>query len=220
MPYQHQWKEPNDKSLPTGKVVCVGRNYADHAEELNNPIPTEPVLFIKPASSVSALSEPVLLPQKFGEIHYEAELAVLIGATLTDASEAQAEAAICGLGLGLDLTRRDVQSTLKEKRLPWELAKAFDGSCVLSPFVLPEFDLTDLHYELAVNGDVRQKGQTRQMLNPVLALVSHISQTFTLHPGDVVLTGTPKGVGQLHDGDELTLKLEHHLLGVTRCQSV
>lgn len=209
MSYQHRFQDGDSADLPVGKVVCVGRNYADHAAELNNPIPTEPMLFIKPATGVVDMDQPFQAPTSLGSVHFETEMSILIGSTLSKADEAEAEQAIAGIGLGLDLTLRDLQSKLKEKGHPWEKAKAFDGSCPLSVFVKPELiaDLQDVEIKLTVNGDVRQHGNSSHMLNQVLPLISYISQFFTLTPGDVVLTGTPAGVGPVVPGDELTVEL-------------
>jgi len=207
--YQHHWKDGTPVHLPLGKIVCVGRNYAEHARELNNPVPDEPLLFIKPATSAVHITRPLEVPRDQGEVHFETELAVLIGRPLTNASARDVEAAILGYGLALDLTLRDVQSKLKEKGQPWERAKAFDGACPLSPFVpaekLPE---GNIHFTLDVNGQRQQTGDTDDMLNPLLPLIAHMSKHFTLEPGDVVLTGTPKGVGPLVSGQTLSLELE------------
>ena len=210
MSYQHQYLDGTAIGLPLGKVVCVGRNYADHAAELNNPIPTEPMLFIKPASSVVAMDQPFKVPTQHGSVHFETEMAILIGQPLTDASEAEAAEAIAGVGLGLDLTLRDLQGKLKEKGHPWEKAKAFDGSCPLSAFVAATevSDLQDVQIRLTVNGELRQDGNSSHMLNQVLPLISYISQFFSLQPGDVVLTGTPAGVGPVVPGDQLRVELD------------
>lgn len=209
MSYQHRFQDGSAVDLPLGKIVCVGRNYADHAAELNNPIPTEPMLFIKPATSVVDMDKPFLVPRGLGSVHFETEMSILIGFTLTRASELEAEKAIAGVGLGLDLTLRDLQSKLKEKGHPWEKAKAFDGSCPLSCFVKPDqiVDLQNVDIKLTVNGEIRQHGNSSHMLNRVLPLVSYISQFFTLQPGDIVLTGTPAGVGPVQAGDKLQVEL-------------
>ena len=136
--YQHHWKDGTPVHLPLGKIVCIGRNYAEHARELNNPVPEEPLLFIKPSTAAIHITRPLTPPQDHGEVHFETELAVLIGRPLTNASASEAEIAILGYGLALDLTLRDVQSELKAKGHPWERAKSFDGACPLSPFVSPE----------------------------------------------------------------------------------
>jgi len=207
--YQHRQADAGLIELPTGKVVCVGRNYAEHARELNNPVPTEPILFIKPASSLVPLEEPFDIPAGLGAVHFETELAVLIGESLKNADEQRARRAIAGIGVGLDLTLRDVQDQLKQKGHPWEKSKAFDGACPLSVFLSPASvgDLSDVQIRLTVNGEVRQDGNSAQMLTPVLKLLSYISHWFTLQPGDVVLTGTPAGVGPVQPGDQLRVEL-------------
>lgn len=186
-------------SQPLGKIVCVGRNYAEHARELNNPVPSAPLLFIKPATSAVSLGEPIADPFERGDVHFETELALLIGETLSDASPQAAARAVVGVGLALDLTLRDVQARLKEKGHPWEIAKAFDGACPLSSFVAID-DVPDwnaLTFSLDIDGERRQTGQGSDMLFAVPALLAEMSQHFTLEPGDVVLTGTPAGVGPL-----------------------
>ena len=203
--YQHQWLDGSQVDLPTGKVVCVGRNYAEHAKELNNPVPTEPLLFIKPTSSIVPLEHPITLKAGFGSVHYETEIAVLIGKTLTNASEDESAAGVVGVGVALDLTLRELQSKLKDKGHPWEKAKGFDGSCPLSAFVSAEevVDWQNVPVQLHINGALRQDGNSSQMLNGILPLLAYISSFFTLEPGDVVITGTPAGVGQLEPGMQL-----------------
>jgi len=209
MSYQHRNADASIIDLPVGKVVCVGRNYAEHARELNNPVPTEPILFIKPATSLVPLEAPFDIPSGRGAVHFETELAVLIGQPLKQADEQTALGAIAGVGVGLDLTLREVQDQLKKKGHPWEKSKAFDGACPVSAFLSPAnvTDLTDVQIRLSVNGEVRQDGNSAQMLTPVLKLLAYISQWFTLQPGDVVMTGTPAGVGPVEPGDELRVEL-------------
>lgn len=193
-----------------GKVVCIGRNYAAHAAELNNPVPDQPVLFLKPSDAVCDVHLPVRIPESLGEVHHELEVAVLIGETLTRASVDEVSAAIVGVGLGLDLTLRDVQTDLKEKRLPWDRAKAFDHACPISEFVSVDHvnDWRNLSFSIARNEVLQQSGNTRDMLNAVIPLIAHMSETFRLNPGDVIMTGTPPGVGPLRTGDTLELSLE------------
>ncbi|MCL7930001.1 fumarylacetoacetate hydrolase family protein [Halomonas llamarensis] len=194
---------------PLGKIVCIGRNYADHAKELDNPVPTEPLLFIKPATSAVDLSQPLNPPFSRGEVHYEIELALLVGKTLTDATQDEAERAIVGIGLAMDLTLRDVQTQLKEKGHPWEVAKGFDGACPLSAFLpltrVPNWNA--LAFTLDINGEERQRGEGADMIFPVPTLVAEMSRHFTLEPGDVILTGTPVGVGELPRGAALKMTL-------------
>jgi 2-keto-4-pentenoate hydratase/2-oxohepta-3-ene-1,7-dioic acid hydratase in catechol pathway len=191
-----------------GKVVCAGRNYAAHAAELNNPIPAEPLLFIKPASAVADLAEPLQLPRDLGAVHHELEMAILIGAPLRNADAKAARAAIAGIGLALDLTLRDVQDHLKRDGQPWERAKAFDGAYPVSHFVSAEaLDLQNLTLQLWRNDHLQQNGSTRDMLFSVCALIAEISRNFSLQPGDIISTGTPAGVGPLQSGDALIATL-------------
>ena len=210
MSYQHHYLDGTRIHFPLGKVVCVGRNYAEHAKELNNPVPTEPLLFIKPGSCVVPMDESFSIPEDRGAVHYEAEIAVLIGKPLSKKPDAEEVLdAISGFAPALDLTLRELQDKLKAKSYPWEVAKSFDGACVLAPFVpgdaLP--DLTDIGIRLTLNGEVRQDGNSRDMLNPILPLIQHICGHFSLQPGDVILTGTPVGVGPLRSDDRLQLEL-------------
>ena len=175
--------------ITPSKVVCVGRNYVDHIKELDNTIPTEPVIFIKPNSAIS--SELVL--QGNDEIHYESEIAFLV-----DAGQ------LVGVGLGLDLTKRQVQNELKAKGLPWERAKAFDQSAVFSEFVPITGDIDALNLELNINGQLQQKGGCSMMLYHPNDLLEEINSFMTLEDGDIVMTGTPAGVGQVHAGDDFT----------------
>jgi 2-keto-4-pentenoate hydratase/2-oxohepta-3-ene-1,7-dioic acid hydratase in catechol pathway len=207
--YSHRYIDGSIISDLPGKAVCVGRNYAEHAKELNNPIPTEPLLFMKPASSFVDMADGFEVPQGQGSVHFETEMALLIGEPLSNADLQQAEAAIVGVGLALDLTLRDVQADLKSKGQPWERAKCFDGACPLSAFVHRSqvADLQNVNIRLTVNGEIRQDGNSSDMLNKVVPLVSHISHQFSLQPGDVVLTGTPAGVGPVEPGDQLIVEL-------------
>lgn len=212
MAYQHRYLDGSPLALPVGKVVCIGRNYLDHIRELNNAVPETPILFMKPATALVNLDEPIRLPVGRGECHHEVELAVLVGRELCNANAEMARVAVAGYGIALDLTLRDLQNDLKKKGHPWETAKAFDDACPLSPFLkpeaLPEPQATDL--ALQVNGAWRQQGNTRLMMIGVFDLMAYISTHFTLQPGDVVLTGTPAGVGPLHSGDTLLLRLADH----------
>ncbi|MCM2129567.1 fumarylacetoacetate hydrolase family protein [Larsenimonas rhizosphaerae] len=197
-----------------GKVVCVGRNYAAHARELGNDVPDQPLLFIKPASSVVDLAKPIAPPRHLGTVHFETELSLLIGRRLHEASPDAAREAIVGMGLALDLTLRDMQDELKARGQPWERAKGFNGACPLSPFVSVKgrfVDWQQLGFSMDINGELRQRGYTERMLFPVAELVSEISHCFTLEPGDVVLTGTPEGVGVLPQQARLTMAIDDWL---------
>ncbi len=197
-----------------GKVVCVGRNYAAHAKELGNEVPKAPILFMKPASSVVSIRQGVVRPNPalYGETHYEAELCVQLAADLSAATIEEAKQAIGGVTLGLDLTLRELQAELKEKGHPWERAKCFDGACVLGDWLDPQVfgDFTDIHYQLTINNALKQDGDSALMLFPVYELLVNISHAFSLQAGDVIMTGTPSGVGALQAGDQLSLKLGAH----------
>jgi 2-keto-4-pentenoate hydratase/2-oxohepta-3-ene-1,7-dioic acid hydratase in catechol pathway len=187
-----------------GKIVCVGRNYAAHAAELNNPIPAAPILFMKPASAACDFTQPLRIPRDRGSVHHETELAVLIGADLRNADAQQARAAVAGIGIALDLTLRDVQDKLKKDGQPWERAKAFDGAYPVSPFISPaQIDLQNLSVQLYRNDKLQQDGNTSQMLFGAIDLIVEISKIFSLQAGDIVSTGTPAGVGPLVSGDKL-----------------
>ena len=191
----------------------LGRNYAEHARELNNPVPTSPILFIKPSTAVVSLDGGFEIPKNQGECHHELEMSVLIGKPLKNASVDDVKGAILGFGIGLDLTLRDLQNKLKEKSHPWEVAKAFDGANPLSTFIAAEkiTNPQNVEIELSVNDVTRQKGNTADMITPLYKLLAYMSQHFTLLPGDVVMTGTPAGVAALQAGDRLVLRLADQL---------
>lgn len=197
-----------------GKVVCVGRNYAAHARELGNEVPSSPLLFMKPASSVVSIRHDIVRPNPavFGDTHYEAELCIQLSSDLCAATVAQARQAIGGVTLGLDLTLRDLQTKLKDKGQPWERAKCFDGACVLGDWVDPQAfgDFGKVQYQLYINNELKQNGDSALMLFPVHELLAEISHAFSLQAGDVIMTGTPSGVGILQAGNELKLKLGAH----------
>ena len=198
-----------NQEFTIGKIVCLARNYAEHAKELGNETPAAPVLFMKPASSVIGDGEAVHIPAYSQECHYEVELAVLIGAQCRGVSVEKAMEHVAGYGVAIDMTLRDVQNQLKAKGLPWEIAKGFDTSCPLSDFV-PAAAVADPHalsLKLAVNGEARQDGNSSDMIHRVPQMIAHISAIFTLEPGDVILTGTPAGVGQVLAGDVMTAEI-------------
>ncbi|PIE47156.1 MAG: isomerase/hydrolase [Gammaproteobacteria bacterium] len=197
------------QDLKIGKVVCVGRNYADHAKELGNEVPSQPILFMKPASAVVSVNKAVQLPNFGGEVHFETELCVQVSKDLINATMEEVKTAINAVTLGLDLTLRDLQAQLKSKGHPWERSKAFAGSCVLADWVDANSfgDLTQVNYQLFINDELKQQGDTALMLFPIYQLLVEISQAFGLQAGDVIMTGTPKGVGRLTTGDKLTLVL-------------
>lgn len=195
--------------FPIGKIICIGRNYADHIKELGNETPEAPVIFMKPATSVIADGEIVVIPPYSDDCHHEAELALLIGKKGKGIPVDEAMNHIAGYGVALDLTLRDVQSEQKKKGLPWEIAKGFDTSCPLSSFVSADkvADPQNLNIRLSVNGELRQDGSTKMMIHPIRNLLSHMSHIFTLEPGDIILTGTPAGVGRITDGDKIHVEI-------------
>ena len=180
--YQHRDVTGNTINLPVGKIVCVGRNYVDHIHELDNPMPDEPVLFIKPSTCAIDFAQPAILPQGQGECHNEVELAVLLNKPLKNATKQQAMESIWGVGIGLDLTLRDVQTKMKTQGLPWERAKAFDNACPLTGFVPMDNveSLDALQFELKVNEQLRQSGHCQHMIWKTLDLLVEISQPFHL----------------------------------------
>jgi 5-carboxymethyl-2-hydroxymuconate isomerase len=197
------------QEFPIGKIVCLARNYAEHAKELGNEAPAAPVLFMKPATAVICDGGTVLIPPYSHECHHEVELAVLIGTTAKGVADADAMAHVAGYGVAIDMTLRDVQNRLKEKGLPWEIAKGFDTSCPLSDFV-PAATVNDPHnlaLRLSVNGEPRQNGTSRDMIHRIPRIISYISSIFTLEPGDVLLTGTPAGVGAVTAGDRMDAEI-------------
>ena len=195
---------PRDLPHPS-KIVCIGRNYAAHARELNNEIPGSPVVFLKPTSSLVGSGGVVILPPQSSDVHHEVELVVEIGTTCRNISEETALSVVRSYAVGLDMTARDLQTVAKEKRLPWTVAKGFDTFCPIGPLAsADDIDPSNLEIRLTINGEVRQQGSTSLMLFPVPRLVTYCSSVFTLNEGDLIYTGTPKGVGPVFDGDRLT----------------
>ena len=179
------------KSIQPSKVVCLGRNYVEHIAELNNEVPDEMVVFIKPNSAISHEIE-ITADE---DIHYEGELVFLVS-----------QGRLVAVGFGLDLTKRSLQTRLKQKGLPWERAKSFDGAAVLSHFVDID-DVSDLSLQLSVNGELRQQGHCRQMMYSPSEIMQELSTFLTLEDGDLIMTGTPKGVGKIQAGELFTAKV-------------
>lgn len=196
-------------SHPLHTIYCIGRNYAAHIEELGNARPDAPVIFLKPQSALTT-DTAVALPDFSHNIHYEAELVLHIGTGGKNIAIDKALSHIQGYAVGLDLTARDIQEKAKTAGLPWTLAKGFDHAAVLSSFVpaheLP--DPADIRFSMDLNGERRQNGHTALMLYPIVELIAYLSRHFTLHPGDIIYTGTPQGVGQLASGDRIRLTLD------------
>lgn len=199
------------QQFTVGKIVCVGRNYAEHVKELGNKIPEKPVIFLKPASALIHSEEKIIHPPFSRDMHHEVELVLLIGKTIKNASSAEAEDAIIGYGIGLDMTLRDIQNELKKKGHPWTIAKCFDTSVVVSDFVLKsDYELTlNEEISLSVNEQVRQKEKLNKMLFQPPQIVDYISSLMTLEEGDLVFTGTPAGVGKVEVGDKLRGEIQN-----------
>ncbi|MFG2192674.1 fumarylacetoacetate hydrolase family protein [Streptomyces sp. NPDC048639] len=189
--------------LPS-KVVAIGRNYAEHAAELGHEVPDVPVAFFKPSTAVTGPGDPIAYPAFSSEVHYEAELAVVIGRMCREVPRDRVKDVILGYTCANDVTARDVQRSESQ----WARAKGFDSSCPLGPWVETELDPADLGIMCTVNGEQRQLGRTSDMVHSVADLIVHITEAMTLLPGDVVLTGTPAGVGPLNVGDEVAVTIE------------
>ncbi len=187
------------------KIICVGRNYAAHAAELNNPIESDPVIFMKPDTALMQARQPFFYPSFSEDIHYETELVVKINKVGKNIAEKFAHRYYDEVSLGIDFTARDLQTKLKNKGLPWELAKAFDGSAPVGDFISKSglAPINDLHFSLLINGEIRQKGHTALMLFSVDKIISFVSSYFTLKKGDLIFTGTPEGVGPIQKEDLL-----------------
>lgn len=192
------------------KIICVGRNYNDHINELNNQKPTEPVIFMKPDTSVLLKTFPFVIPEFSNDVHHEVEVLVKINKVGKYIQPKFAHKYYDQIGLGIDFTARDVQAKLKAKGLPWEIAKGFDGATVLGEFVSKEqfADVQNLSFQLTKNGTVVQSGHTKDMLWTIDELIAYVSQYFTLKIGDIIFTGTPAGVAKVNSDDELEGFLE------------
>lgn len=192
------------------KIIAIGRNYAAHAKELNNPIPGNPVIFLKPDTAVLKDNKPFYIPDFSSDIHYELEVVLKICKEGKHISEKFAANYYEEVGIGIDFTARDIQTVHKQQGLPWELAKAFDHSAAISSFI-PKTAIPDMHnleFELTINDQTRQQGNTKNMLFSFERIIAFVSQYITLKKGDLIFTGTPEGVGQVHQGDRLAATLQ------------
>jgi len=187
------------------KVIAIGRNYAAHAKELNNPLPSSPVIFLKPDTAILQDNKPFYIPDFSSDIHFELEVVLKVCKQGKHIAEKFAGNYFDQVGLGIDFTARDIQTLHKEKGLPWELAKAFDNSAAISRFIPKEqiADLNNLQFELKINSETRQNGNTKDILFSFEKIIAFVSQYITLKKGDLIFTGTPEGVGQVHQGDKL-----------------
>lgn len=187
------------------KIICIGRNYSEHAKELNNPIPKSPIFFLKPDSAILKKGQAFFIPEHSQEIHHEIEVLVRINRIGKHIEPKFSHKYYDEIGLGIDFTARDAQEDCKKNGLPWEIAKAFDGSAPIGSFYKKSElgDLNDLNFELLKNGELVQKGNTKDMIFNIDYLVSYLSKFFTLKIGDIIFTGTPSGVGKVEKGDIL-----------------
>jgi 2-keto-4-pentenoate hydratase/2-oxohepta-3-ene-1,7-dioic acid hydratase in catechol pathway len=192
------------------KIICIGRNYADHAKELGNEIPDEPVIFMKPKSALLQAHTPFYYPEFTNELHYECELVLRVSKNGKYIQERHAPNYYNGITVGIDFTARDIQDECKKKGLPWEKAKAFDNSAAIGKFIdiAPGFNKNNVNFSFLKNKEVVQKANSSQMIFSFDSIVSHISNYFSLNIGDIIFTGTPAGVGECVVGDELEALLE------------
>ena len=188
------------------KIICIGRNYAEHAKELGNSVPSEPVFFCKPDSAILPKGNPFFIPDWTSDVHYEVELVLRIDRLGKHISKEFASRYYGAVGLGIDFTARDVQEELKKKGLPWEKAKGFDGSAVISQefIAAEELEKSNIRFSLHKNSELVQSGNSSDMIFDFDAIIAYVSQYMTLKIGDLIFTGTPSGVGKVSAGDELT----------------
>ncbi|PIQ48194.1 MAG: 2-hydroxyhepta-2,4-diene-1,7-dioate isomerase [Cytophagales bacterium CG12_big_fil_rev_8_21_14_0_65_40_12] len=195
------------------KIIAIGRNYAEHIAELNNERPSEPVVFLKPDTAVLRNNAPFYHPDFSKDIHYEVEVLLKISKEGKHIEKKFAHKYYDEIGIGIDFTARDLQQRCKEKGLPWEIAKAFNGSAPISEFKAKNaYNLNELNFSLTQNDELKQKGNTNMMLFSFDEIIAHISKYFTLKKGDVIFTGTPAGVGKINIGDKLVAYLENEKL--------
>jgi 5-carboxymethyl-2-hydroxymuconate isomerase len=196
--------EPNT-IIRVGKIICIGQNYVKHIDEMKSVRNKDPLIFMKPSTAILPEGKHINLPDFSREVHHETELALLIGKEAKNISEVQWKDHVSGLGVALDLTLRDLQNAAKKNGHPWTISKGFDESCPISTFVPLEriTDIQRLNIQLFVNDILRQDGNTGDMIWQIGELLAYISKIFTLEPGDIILTGTPEGVGKLNPGDQL-----------------
>ena len=192
------------------KIICIGRNYVEHAKELNNPVPEKPVFFMKPDTALLLKNNPFFYPEFTSDLHFETELVLKICKNGRHIEEKFACTYFDEIGIGIDFTARDVQAECKKKGLPWEIAKAFDQSAPMGKFLpVSEFkNLNDINFELKINGETRQKGNSRDMIFNFNKIIAYVSQFVTLRTGDYIFTGTPEGVGPTKIGDHFEAFIE------------
>lgn len=200
---------PSNKTIRANNIFCVGQNYADHAKEMGGVPQKEPIIFLKPTSAIIGNGQNIIIPKMSSNVHHEVELTVLIGKQGKNIPQTEAMNYVAGYGIGLDMTMRDKQSEAKKAGNPWAVAKGFDTSAALSPFIEASkvSNPQDLEIKLSVNGILRQHSNTKNMIYTIDVLISYLSTIFTLEEGDIIYTGTPEGVAQVIAGDILNAEI-------------
>ena len=196
------------------KIICIGRNYREHAKEMNNPVPEKPVFFMKPDTALLPKNNPFFYPDFSKDVHYETEIVLKINRNGKHIEEKFAHKYFEEIGIGIDFTARDLQTEQKKKGLPWEIAKAFDGAAPVGKFVnKSQFsDISNLHFSLKINGELRQEGNTADMIFSFDRIIAYVSQFISLKPGDLIFTGTPAGVGPTKINDYFEVFIEDEML--------
>jgi 2-keto-4-pentenoate hydratase/2-oxohepta-3-ene-1,7-dioic acid hydratase in catechol pathway len=204
---------PGFPDFTYGSIFCIGRNYADHIKEMKSSRTKDPVVFLKPRSSIIHTNGEVVIPQLSDDVHHEAEMVLLVGSKGKNLSADNAREIIKAIGIGIDFTARDLQSEAKQKGKPWTLSKGFDTFAAIGNFVEPDNKINPgrLNISLSVNGEVKQNDSTELMIFSIEEIVSYLSHQFTLYPGDLIFTGTPKGVSSVTHGDRITATLGDRL---------
>lgn len=200
-------------NFPIFNIFCIGRNYAEHAKELRNDIPTSPLIFSKTLNTICETNSAIDLPEQSVDIHHEVEVVVAIGKKGKNINENDALNYIAGIGIGIDFTARDIQQVAKTKGHPWTVAKNFDGFAPIGSFskLNSSISIHELEFSLSVNGEIRQNGNTSNMIFSIPFLISELSKIFTLNEGDLIFTGTPKGVSKVNSGDQISAILHPKL---------
>lgn len=208
---------PGLPELQISNIFCIGRNYVEHARELKNEVPDQPLVFLKPTSSLIFDGDTIRIPSQSSNVHHEVEMVAAIGKEGKDIPKEDALDHVAGYGIGIDLTARDIQQQAKEKGHPWTVAKGFDTFAPLSSFVSTDkiTDPQDVDLQISVNGEIRQSDNTKLMIFPVAELISYLSSIFTLQAGDLIFTGTPKGVSPIASGDTIEATMNNGLVSLS-----
>ncbi len=198
------------EKINVSKILCLGLNYQNHISEMKSQKPTAPIIFSKPASAIIHNSQAIIIPEFSQNVHHEVEIVMVIGKTAKNIPEEEALDYVQGFAIGLDVTLRDVQTEAKSKGHPWTVAKGFDTSAPVSEFINKKFirDINNIPFKLMINGELRQQGNSKDMIFKFTEIVSYLSKIFTLYRGDLIFTGTPEGVGPLHHGDKIVASLD------------